>query len=63
MLAAAIASNDVWKAARPLYGRTDAELEALIAQHREDALPVERVIAEAARYIRNLRHNLATGDT
>ena len=59
MTAAAIASSDVWKAARPLYGRTDAELEALIAQQREEA--VDQVIVEAARYIHNLRHTLATG--
>lgn len=62
MIAAAIASSDVWKAARTLYGRTNAELEALIAQQREDALPAERVVVEAARYIHNLRHALATGD-
>lgn len=60
---AGIASSDIWKAARhlELYGRTDAELEALIARHREDALPADRVIAEAARYVRHLRHALSTG--
>ena len=61
--AAGIASSDIWKAARhlDLYGRTDTELEALIAQHRGGALPVDRVIAEAARYVRNLRYALSTG--
>src|SRR5262249_28458171 len=56
---AGIASSDIWKAARhlDLYARTDAQLEALIAQHREG----DRVIAEAARYVRNLRHALSTG--
>jgi hypothetical protein len=60
---AGIASSDIWNAARhlDLYGRTDAELEALISQHRGGALAVDRVIAEAARYVRNLRHALAAG--
>jgi hypothetical protein len=60
---AGIASSDIWNTARhlDLYGRTDAELEALIARHRQAALPVDRVIAEAARYVRNLRHALANG--
>jgi len=58
-----IASSDIWKAARclDLYARTDAELGALIAQHREAAQAADRVIAEAARYVRNLRHALAAG--
>ena len=57
MAANGISSGAVWEAARRLrlYTLTSAELEALIVQHHEASLQVDRVIAEAARHVRDLR--------
>jgi hypothetical protein len=57
-----IESGDIWQAMRRhgLYYRSDAELEALMARcHLGQA--VDRVTAEAARHVRNLRRELAAG--
>jgi len=58
-----IESRDIWQAARRhgLYRRSDLELETLIARHQPGHLCVDRVTAEAARHIRNLRRALAAG--
>jgi uncharacterized protein YjiS (DUF1127 family) len=58
-----IESSDIWQAARHhrLYRRSDVELEALIMRCRVDRRCVERVTAEAARHVRNLRRALAAG--
>jgi len=56
-----IESRDIWTALRrlDLYSRPDAELEALIARHRGGPLPADRITAEAARHVRDLRRALA----
>jgi hypothetical protein len=58
-----IKSSDIWEAARSLslYGRSDVELEALISRHCSALLLVERVTAEAAQYVRDLRRAAAAG--
>jgi hypothetical protein len=57
-----IESSDIWRAVRcgALYCRSDLELEALMARHHLDQT-VDRVTAEAARHVRNLRRALAAG--
>jgi hypothetical protein len=59
-----IESSDIWQAVRRhhLYCRSDVELEALMAQHHHGQA-IDRVTAEAARHVRNLRRALATGAT
>jgi hypothetical protein len=61
-VARAIASSDIWQAVRRhgLYCRSDLELEALMARHHPGQA-VDRVTAEAARHVRNLRRALAAG--
>ena len=58
-----IESSDVWQAVRRygLYYRSDRELAALMACHHTDQAAVDRVTAEAARHVRNLRRALAAG--
>jgi hypothetical protein len=58
-----IDSSDIWRAVRRhrLYYRSDLELEALMARHHLGQVAVDRVTAEAARHVRNLRRALAAG--
>jgi hypothetical protein len=58
-----IISSDIWQAVRRdgLYRRSDVELEALMARHHLGHPAVDRVTAEAARHVRNLRRALAAG--
>jgi hypothetical protein len=58
-----IESSDIWQAARrhSLYCRSDMELEALMTRRPTDQAAVDRVTAEAARHVRNLRRALAAG--
>jgi hypothetical protein len=58
----AIESSDIWQAVRyhGLYCRSDLELDALMARHHLDQA-VDRITAEAARHVRNLRRALAAG--
>jgi len=58
-----IESRDIWQAVRNLglYSRANVELEALIARHRGGPLRADRITAEAARHVRNLRRALAAG--
>jgi hypothetical protein len=58
-----IESRDIWQAVRHhgLYCRSDVELEALIARCHLSHPCVDRVTAEAARHVRNLRRALAAG--
>jgi len=58
-----IESSDIWQTARRmgLYSRATKELEGLIAQHRCGPLRADRLTAEAARHVRNLRRGLAAG--
>jgi hypothetical protein len=60
-----IESGDIWQAARRhrLYYRSDMELEALITRHHCGHAYIDRITAEAARHVRNLRRTLAAGDT
>jgi len=57
-----IESSDIWQAVRHhgLYCRSDLELEALMARPLDHAA-IDRVTAEAARHVRNLRRALAAG--
>jgi hypothetical protein len=55
--------GNVWQTARRLglYGRDDAELEALIASHRMASLSADWMTIEAAHFVRDLRREAAAG--
>jgi hypothetical protein len=53
----------IWEATQRLglFRMADAELETLI-QHPDSPRPDARLAAEAARYVRQLRNEMARGD-
>jgi hypothetical protein len=59
-----IEAADVWTVARQcdLYAKSDEALAALLARHRDSAVFADRAIAEASRYVRDLRRSLGEGD-
>ena len=59
-----IEAADVWAVARQcdLYAKSDEVLSALMARHRDSAVFADRAIAEAARYVHDLRQALREGD-
>jgi hypothetical protein len=59
-----IEAADIWAVARQcdLYAKSDEALAALMVRHRGSAVFADRAIAEASRYVRDLRRLLREGD-
>ena len=59
-----IEAADVWAVARQwdLYAKSDETLASLMARYRDSAVFADRAVAEAARYVHDLRRALREGD-